>query len=622
LEREELLDLIRDIQSFKSELDHVELKAGYKGAPKVLDTLSSFSNKVGGGIIFFGIDENEDYGIVGVYDIEDLQKRIMNQTKEMEPEVRAEFIPIEIDSKYVLAVIVPECTADLKPCFIKAKGMRKGSYIRVADSDEPMNDYEIYNLVVSRGQAKEDKVLVLDASLEDLDHEAIKKLIENIKIAKPKLYRLIKDIPYEIRLKKLNLAEQKGDRFIPTLAGLLVFGLYPQQYFPAIGVTFLVLPHKEMGILGPRGERFLDNKKIEGSIPEIIDEVETLILRNMKQKTIIQGLSRLDIWEYPEDAIREAVRNAVIHRDYSELMQPNYIQVRMFPDRIEIESPGTLYGDVTINNLLTSTKARNSVIITLLEDLKIIENRGSGIDTMIHTMKSAHLEPPQFKETRNSFIVTFKNHNFIDDEAVAWLNSYGDITMNDRQVAALVYIRNNKRITNREYQELNSVDSVTATKELKYLLQNELIIQNGTRGGAFYTLVNVEENSYNKEGGSTNKEENSTNKVDNSHNKQENSTFKEDEYIQNEKLLQISKLAREKKRLAPTEMLKLIIELCSIKPLMLKDLTQLLNRSENSIRSKLGELVRVDKLQLLYPNQINHPKQAYITVKHGDKVES
>lgn len=102
MESEELLDLIRDIQSFKSEFDHVELKAGYKGAPKVLDTLSSFSNKVGGGIIFFGIDENEDYSIVGVYDIEDLQKRLMNQTKEMEPEVRAEFIPIEIDGKYVL----------------------------------------------------------------------------------------------------------------------------------------------------------------------------------------------------------------------------------------------------------------------------------------------------------------------------------------------------------------------------------------------------------------------------------------------------------------------------------------------------------------------------------------
>lgn len=290
--------------------------------------------------------------------------------------------------------------------------------------------------------------MVSEASLDDLDHEAIKKLIEKIKIAKPKLYRLIKDIAYDQKLKKLNLAEQKGERFIPTLAGLLVFGLYPQQYFPALGVTFLVLPHKEMGILGSRGERFLDNKKVEGCIPEIIDEVETLILRNMKQRTIIQGLSRLDIWEYPEDAIREAVRNAVIHRDYSELMQSNYIQVRMFPDRLEIESPGTLYGDVTINNLVTSTKARNSVIITMLEDLKVVENRGSGIDTMIHTMKTAHLEPPQFRETRNSFIVTFKNHNFIDDDAIEWLNLYSDITMNDRQVAALIYIRNNKRITN------------------------------------------------------------------------------------------------------------------------------------------------------------------------------
>jgi ATP-dependent DNA helicase RecG len=614
LDREELLDLIKDIQSFKSEFDHVELKAGHKGSPKVLDTLSSFSNKVGGGIIFFGIDENEDYSIVGVYDIADLQKRIMNQTKEMEPEVRAEFIPIEIDGKYVLAVIVPECSADLKPCFIKTKGMRKGSYIRVADSDETMNDYEIYNLVVSRGQAKEDKALVVDATLEDLDHEAIKKLIENIKIAKPKLYRLIKDIPYEYKLKKLNLADQKGERFIPTLAGCLVFGLYPQQYFPSLGVTFLVLPHNEMGILGPRGERFLDNKKIEGSLSEIIDEVETLILRNMKQKTIIQGLSRLDIWEYPEDAIREAVRNAVIHRDYSELMQSNYIQVRMFPNRIEIESPGTLYGDVTINNLVISSKARNGVIITLLEDLKIIENRGSGIDTMIHTMKIAHLEPPQFKETRNSFIVTFKNHNFIDDEAIQWLNSISDISMNDRQVSALVYTRNNGRITNREYQELNSIDSVTATKELKYLLQNELIIQNGTRGGAYYTMAMMsqqnENNSVANGGNSVPNDGNSVPNGENSVPNEENSVLIEQE------LLNISLVARNKQRLKASEMNELILKLCDIKPLTLKELSELLNRKPDPLRKKyLSKLVTEEKLKLLYPNQINHPKQAYLTVK-------
>ncbi|GAB3049783.1 ATP-binding protein [Virgibacillus ainsalahensis] len=608
MDNQELLDLIKDIQSFKSEFDHVELKAGHKGPPKVHDTLSSFSNKVDGGIILFGIDENEDYDIVGVYDIEDLQKQIMHQTKDMEPEVRAEFVPMKIGGKYVLAIIVPECSADLKPCYIKTKGMRKGSYIRVADSDELMNDYEIYNLVVSRGQAKEDRSLVLDSSLDDLDHEAIRKLIENVKITKPKLYRLIKDVSYEEKLKKLNLVDQQGQRFIPTLAGLLVFGLYPQQYFPSLGVTFLVLPHKEMGMLGSKGERFLDNKKVEGSIPEIIDEVETLIMRNMKQRTIIQGLSRLDIWEYPEDAIREAVRNAVIHRDYSELMQSNYIQVRMYPDRIEIESPGTLYGDVTINNLITSTKARNSVIITLLEDLKIIENRGSGIDTMIHTMKTAHLEPPQFKETRNSFIVTFKNHNFIDDEAISWLNAYTDLSMSDRQVAALVYIRNNERITNREYQELNSTDSVTATKELKYLLQNDLIIQNGTRGGAYYTLA-------------ANEQRNKSNSGPNSGPSEENSGPNNNNSVPSkQELINISEVAREKKRLDSIQMNELILRLCQIKSLTLQELSELLNRKPDPLRKNyLSKLVKEEKLELLYPDQINHPRQAYLTKKNYKK---
>ncbi|SHG94148.1 ATP-binding protein, partial [Ornithinibacillus halophilus] len=309
----------------------------------------------------------------------------------------------------------------------------------------------------------------------------------------------------------------------------------------------------------------------------------------------------------------EAVRNAVIHRDYSELMQSNYIQVRMFPDRIEIESPGTLYGDVTINNLITSTKARNSVIITLLEDLKIIENRGSGIDTMIHTMKTAYLEPPQFKETRNSFIVTFRNHNFIDEEAIAWLNAYTDISMNDRQVAALVYTRNNKKITNREYQELNSTDSVTATKELKYLLQNELIIQNGTRGGAFYTLaVSEEKNKSNSGhiGGSS--VPNDSNSGPNSSNSGPNS--KNSAPSGQELLLDISEVAREKRRLGSVQMNELIVRLCQIKPLTLQELSKLLNRKPDPLRKKyLSKLVKEEKLELLYPDQINHPKQAYIT---------
>lgn len=627
MDKEELCELIKDIQSFKSEFDHVELKAAQGGAPKVRDTLSSFSNKAGGGIIIFGIDENKDYEVVGVYDVAELQKQIMNQTKDMEPEVRADFVVEDFDGNYVVAAIIPECSADLKPCYIRTKGMRKGSYIRVGDSDEPMNDYEIYNLIISRGQAQEDMKSVPQATLDDLDHEKIKKLIENVRVMKPKLYRIIKDIRYEEQLKKLNIVDKLGDQWIPTLAGLLVFGLYPQQYFPSLVATFLVLPHKEMGIPGPHGERFLDNKKIEGNISEMIDELESLIIRNMRQKTIIQGLSRLDIGEYPEDAIREAVRNAFIHRDYSDLMQANYIQVRMFPDRIEIESPGTLYGDVTINTLLSSSKARNSVIITLLEDIKVVENRGSGIDTMIYTMKTARLEPPQFKETRNSFIVTFKNHNFLDEESVQWLSSISNFSMNDRQAAALVYIRNNGRITNGEYQELNSIDSVTATRELKYLLQNELIMQNGTRGGAFYTLTLQQRgttnskqvdgfdkvDSHNSEVNNDNLRDSPYNKRENLPNNEENSNNSEDSPYSNELLLKIATLAREKKRLPPETLEQIILELCSVQPLKLKELGDLLQRSENLIRSKLSKLVKDGHLQLLYPENISHPKQAYIT---------
>ncbi|MFF2878147.1 ATP-binding protein [Gottfriedia sp. NPDC057991] len=643
MNRNELQELINDIQLFKSEFDYVELKTAAGGCPKVLDSLSSFSNKNGGGVILFGIDENKNYELVGVYDVEDLQKQLMNQSKEMEPEVRLEIVVEDFDGKKIIAAIVPECSKDLKPCYIRTKGMKRGSYIRVGDSDELMNDYEIYNLMVSRGQAQEDKKLVLKATLNDLDHKLIKKLLDNVKKFKPKLYRLLEKESYEEQLKKLNIADKVKENWFPTIAGLLVFGLYPQQFFPALNITFLVLPHKEMGILGQNGERFLDNRKIEGNIPEMIDEVERIILRNMKQKTIIQGLNRLDIWEYPEDAIREAVRNTVIHRDYSELMYSNYIQIRMFPDRLEIESPGTLYGDVTLNNLLTTSKARNTFIITLLEDLKIVENRGSGIDTMMQTMKLAHLEPPQFKETRNSFMVTFRNHNFFTEDAVKWLSSMGDVTISDGQAAALVYVKNKERITNREYQELNSVESVKATKELRYLLEQGLLVQHGTRGGAFYTLsdenkestddraltgktfgskegttVVTEESFGSKEGTAVVTEKSFGSKEGTTVVTEESFGSKEGTAVVNSETEELKEISNQalKKRLKPEVLEGLILKLCLMKPYTKNELMQILNRKEKLIREKIKKLITEGKLELTYPDNITHPKQTYYTKKN------
>lgn len=131
----ELLSLIDVIQTSKAEFQTVEVKRAEKSAPdKLYDTLSSFSNQNSGGTIVFGLYENEGFKVTGVSDVQALQKKVMEQCNQMEPPVRAVFTSIEIDGKYVVSAEIPPIDISERPCFNKAKGRIKGSYIRVGDA--------------------------------------------------------------------------------------------------------------------------------------------------------------------------------------------------------------------------------------------------------------------------------------------------------------------------------------------------------------------------------------------------------------------------------------------------------------------------------------------------------
>lgn len=133
----DLEQLVYKIQTVKTELNYIEVKEAHMGCPtKLHDTLSSFSNLSGGGIILFGLREEKDnFSIVGVYNAADLQKKITAQCNEMIPKVRALFTCTTIDNKTILSAEIPEIDVADKPCFYSGKGRLTGSYIRVGDSD-------------------------------------------------------------------------------------------------------------------------------------------------------------------------------------------------------------------------------------------------------------------------------------------------------------------------------------------------------------------------------------------------------------------------------------------------------------------------------------------------------
>jgi ATP-dependent DNA helicase RecG len=225
----------------------------------------------------------------------------------------------------------------------------------------------------------------------------------------------------------------------------------------------------------------------------MVEAAVNYVMARIRKSSLIEGLLRRDIPEYPEEAVREAVVNAVAHRDYSSYVRGSYIQLRLFADRLEVQSPGGLYGNVTEETLEEEQSTRNRVLMRLMEDAHLVENRGSGIRAMIDAMRRLNLEPPRFQDRRASFLVTFRNHTLMGPDAIAWLNRFADRPLADRQRLALVYLRYNEQLTNSDYQRLNHVDSVTASRELRGLVQSGLVEQHSTRRWAYYTLSSAAE---------------------------------------------------------------------------------------------------------------------------------
>lgn len=410
--REDLLDLANDIINIKAESQGVEVKAAHDGCPKRLyDTLSAFSNQDGGGIIVFGLDERQGFAVVGVYDIQDLQKKVTEQCNQMIPPVRAVFTVADINGVSICSAEIPSVDLSERPCYYSGVGRIKGSYVRVGDADLPMTDYEIYTYEAFRSHVHDDERVVERADLSMLNQKDVEEYVRKMSQERPGFARLSIEQTYE-----MLAITRKG---IPTLAAMLNFGLYPQGYYPQLAITAIAVPGKEIGDVNELSERFLDNKRIEGTLSEMLSEAIAFCRRNMKTRTVIdlETGERIDRTEVPVEAIREVILNALIHRDYSHFTEGTPIQIDLFTDRIEIHSPGSLYGRMTVEDLgKARPDLRNPALATMSEFLLKTENRYSGIPTIRREMRKAGLPAPVFINGRNEFIVILYNRPVGDRE--------------------------------------------------------------------------------------------------------------------------------------------------------------------------------------------------------------
>ena len=403
MQTEDLHKLVDKIQRLQCEIQTVELKSANKGCPtRLYDTLSSFANQDEGGIIIFGLDETKGFAVVGVYDAQDLQKKVTEQCNQMSPQVRALFTVCEFGDKLVVSAEIPGLDVAERPCFYRGAGRLRGAYIRVGDADEPMSEYEVYSYDAFRKRIRDDIREAQGARRSFFKEEKLAQFFQAVKKDRKHLAQHVSDEEI-LELMGVTVNGQ------PTLAGELCFSKYPQGAFPQLCVTAVALPGTKMGEPGLQGERFIDNERITGTIDEMVDEAVDFVNRNSRHSTIIDAKGRrADRDEYPLKAVREAVLNALVHRDYSIHSENVPVRLELYRDRLEIISSGGLYGKLTIDSLgKVRPDTRNSALANILELMRITENRYSGIPTIYHELKIAQLPPPVFSVRRGEFVVTF-----------------------------------------------------------------------------------------------------------------------------------------------------------------------------------------------------------------------
>jgi len=364
--------------------------------------------------------------------------------------------------------------------------MSAGSWTRTGASNRKLTAYEVHIMLASRGQPRDDERAVPGTSVADLEPAALEGYIRRLRATRPHAFGGLSDDDILTRSGVL-MPGPNGD-IVVSLAGILSLGRFRQQRFPQLNLTFVHFPDDTAST--NHGIRFLDNVAVDGPIPTIVRDALAAITRNLSRRSVISGAGRSDVLEYPELVIREAVVNALVHRDLSPAAEGTQVQVELYPSRLVVRNPGGLHGPVTVDQLFDEgiSSSRNARLLRLLEDVPItgedrtvVENRGSGIREMAKAIRAAGMSLPLFDNRISRFTVTFPNHTLLSDDVIRWIDSLEQDRLSDSRIVALATMRSGESLDNPSYRRLTGVDSRIVTAELQDLVGRELVEQLGER---------------------------------------------------------------------------------------------------------------------------------------------
>jgi ATP-dependent DNA helicase RecG len=441
MDRQELEMILKEGEGYK-----IEFKEGISGLEK---ELVAFANASGGKVLLGVTDEGKIKGIKLPHELKSQVQDIANNCR---PRIK---IALE-EIGGVLIISVREGEDKPYEC-------SSGFYKRIGPNSQKMTRNEILDFFKSEGKIRFDELTEPRFGYpKDFDKDGFRRFLELGEISKIRFAEKL--------LIGLGVAEKQEGRLYFNNAGILFFSKNPQRFIP--WSVFTVALFKD-----DAGVDIIDRKEIEGSLFDIVEEVMKFVRLYSKVAYRFTGRPRREnVYEYPFDAIREAVINSVMHKYYFEHGHNNIL--RFFPDRIRIEN----YWQKPSHFVLGKTVfRRNHIIADLFAKIHFGEKMGTGFERIREVCKKENAPFPEIEFNENYFYVTFRQSNkYLKLAEEEKRTKEKSSLLNDRQRKALEFIKQNGRLTMKEYIELcPDVNRKTLTRDLTHLIKLGMVIRKG-----------------------------------------------------------------------------------------------------------------------------------------------
>ena len=455
------MDIFDKIKNGESKI--LEFKEILPSNSSIAKTVIAFSNTAGGKLII-GIDDNRE--IIGIEeDIFDLQDKISSIIYDScYPNIIPEIYTKNINGKIILVIKIYK--GNLLPYYIKSEGKNNGVYIRIGATNRKASFENIQELERQGRNICFDEEINYNYELKDIDLEPLNERFEKIK----------KELTND-KLLSLKLIKEENGKVYATNGLLILLGILENSI------------SKCSKFKGINMNTFLDKKEYEGDLFNQLENIEAFIKNHINLKGEIKGLQRVDTYEIPEVAIREAVVNALVHRDYSNLGRD--VKIGIYDDRLEIVSPGGLPNTLTNEDIFTGkSEIRNRVVARIFKELSYIEQWGSGINRIKSTCLEQGLKEPLIKETGDFVGVRFfrENKGKVLGSTGKVLGSTGKDISNNQEQEIYLYLTKNGKIKKSDVEKILNVKDSRARKILEKMTKNKILLKKGQGRSTYYVL--------------------------------------------------------------------------------------------------------------------------------------